>query len=94
MIRIEALDRVLDADPESGLVKVEAGITLRDLGAALWERGLAMENLGDIDKQTLAGAISTATHGTGARFRNLSAQVEALELVLADGSLIEVTEAS
>ena len=47
--------------------------------------GLAMENLGDIDRQTLAGAISTATHGTGAEFRNLSAQVEALELVLADG---------
>jgi L-gulonolactone oxidase len=93
MIRIEALNRVLAADPGSGLVKVEAGITLRDLGAALWDRGLAMENLGDIDKQTLAGAVSTATHGTGARFGNLSAQLEALELVLADGSLIEVTEA-
>ena len=85
MIRIEALNRVLDVDRDSGLVKVEAGITLRDLSAALWERGLAMENLGDIDRQTLAGAISTATHGTGAEFRNLSAQVEALELVLADG---------
>jgi len=92
MIRLEALNRVLDADPDSGLVKVEAGITLRDLSAALWERGLAMENLGDIDRQTLAGAISTATHGTGAEFRNLSAQVEALELVLADGSLLEVSE--
>jgi FAD-linked oxidoreductase len=92
MIRIEALNRVLDADPDSGLVKVEAGITLRDLSASLWERGLAMENLGDIDRQTLAGAISTATHGTGAGFRNLSAQVEALELVLADGSVLEVSE--
>ena len=92
MIRIEALNRVLDADPASGLVKVEAGITLRDLNAALWERGLAMENLGDIDRQTLAGAISTATHGTGAELRNLSAQVEALELVLADGSVLEVSE--
>ena len=51
-----------------------------------------MENLGDIDRQTLAGAISTATHGTGADFRNLSAQVEALELVLADGSVLEVSE--
>lgn len=92
MIRIEALNRVLDADPESGLVRVEAGITLRDLSAALWERGLAMENLGDIDRQTLAGAISTATHGTGARFANLSAQIEALELVLADGSVLELSE--
>ena len=92
MIRIEALNRVLDADPDSGLVKVEAGITLRDLSASLWDRGLAMENLGDIDRQTLAGAISTATHGTGAGLRNLSAQVEALELVLADGSVLEVSE--
>jgi FAD-linked oxidoreductase len=94
MIRIEALNRVVDADVESGLVKVEAGITLRDLSAALWRRGMAMENLGDIDRQTLAGAISTATHGTGAGFRNLSAQVEALELVLADGSVLEVSERS
>ena len=91
MIRIEALNRVLDADRGSGLVKVEAGIILRDLNAPLWERGLAMENLGDIDRQTLAGAISTATHGTGAALRNLSAQVEALELVLADGSVLEVS---
>jgi L-gulonolactone oxidase len=92
MVRLEALDRVLDADPESGLVRVEAGISLASLSDSLWERGLAMENLGDIDRQTLAGAISTATHGTGARFPNLSAQVEALELVLADGSVIEVSE--
>jgi L-gulonolactone oxidase len=92
MFRLEALDRVLDADPESGLVRVEAGISLASLSDSLWERGLAMENLGDIDRQTLAGAISTATHGTGARFPNLSAQVEALELVLADGSVIEVSE--
>src|SRR5919201_3794443 len=92
MIRVEALNRVLEADRDSGLVKVEAGISLRDLSAALWERGLAMENLGDIDRQTLAGAISTATHGTGAGFQNLSAQVERLELVLADGSLLEVSE--
>jgi L-gulonolactone oxidase len=94
MIRIEALDRVLDADPASGLVKVEAGISLANLSVALWDRGLAMENLGDIDRQTLAGAISTATHGTGELFRNLSAQVEALELVLSDGTVIEVSESA
>ena len=49
-----------------------------------------MENLGDIDRQTIAGAISTGTHGTGARLRNISAQVEAIELVLADGSVREL----
>ena len=91
MLRIEALDRVLDADPDTGLVKVEAGISLAKLSAVLWDLGLALENLGDIDRQTLAGAISTATHGTGSALRNLSAQVEALEIVLADGTLVEVS---
>ncbi len=87
MLRVEALNRVLDADPASGLVKVEAGIVLADLNERLHERGLALENLGDIDRQTLAGAISTATHGTGTGLRNISAQVEAIELVTADGEL-------
>jgi FAD-linked oxidoreductase len=87
MVRVEALNRVLDANPTSGLVKVEAGIVLADLNERLYELGLAMENLGDIDRQTLAGAISTATHGTGAGLRNISAQVEAMEIVTADGEL-------
>jgi L-gulono-1,4-lactone dehydrogenase len=87
MIRIEALDRVLDANSVSGLVKVEAGIVLADLNERLHERGRALENLGDIDRQTLAGALSTATHGTGAGLPNLSAQVEAIEIVTASGEL-------
>lgn len=91
MIRAEALSRVLEADAASGLVKVEAGVVLRDLNEALDRLGLAMPNLGDIDRQTLAGAISTATHGTGATLPNISAQVEALELVTADGQVRELT---
>ena len=87
MVRVEALRGVLDADPASGLVRVGAGTVLAELNEELAALGLAMENLGDIDRQTIAGAISTGTHGTGARLRNLSAQVEGMELVLADGSL-------
>jgi L-gulonolactone oxidase len=90
MLKLEGLDRVLDVDRESGLVKVEAGIGVRRLAEALDGHGLAMENQGDIDAQTLAGAISTATHGTGAGFRNISAQVERMELVTADGSVVEL----
>lgn len=89
MLRLERLNRILDLDRSSGLVKVEAGIDLRELGPALDAEGLAMENLGDIDRQELGGAISTATHGTGTRYRNISAQVDALELVLADGTTLE-----
>jgi L-gulono-1,4-lactone dehydrogenase len=91
LLRIEALRGVIDADRASGLVRVAAGTVLADLNEELAGLGLAMENLGDIDRQTLAGAISTGTHGTGAGFRNISAQVEELELVLADGSVRRLT---
>ena len=67
---------------------------LADLNEELARLGLAMENLGDIDRQTIAGAISTGTHGTGARLRNISAQVEGLELVLADGSVRQLSAAT
>ncbi|HWW67187.1 MAG TPA: D-arabinono-1,4-lactone oxidase [Solirubrobacterales bacterium] len=91
LIGIEALSGVLDADPASGLVKVGGGTVLADLNEELHRLGLAMENLGDIDRQTIAGAISTGTHGTGAKLRNISSQVAAIELVLADGSVRELS---
>jgi L-gulono-1,4-lactone dehydrogenase len=94
LVRIEALSGVIDADPSSGLVMVGGGTVLADLNEELHRLGLAMENLGDIDRQTIAGAISTGTHGTGARLRNISSQVEAVELVLADGSLRELSAAA
>jgi FAD-linked oxidoreductase len=90
LLSLERMDRVVDVDPASGRVRVQAGITLRELGARLAGHGLALENLGDIDAQTVAGAIATATHGTGATLRNLSAQVEAIELVTAAGDVIEI----
>jgi L-gulono-1,4-lactone dehydrogenase len=76
------------ADTRTGLVTVRSGTTLRALSAALAELGLAMANLGDIDAQTIAGALSTGTHGTGARLGGLATQAEALDLVLADGSQV------
>ena len=93
-VDVGRLDRVLSVDRPAGLVKVEAGIVLGELNRRLDALGLAFENLGDIDRQTLAGSISTGTHGTGARLRSVSAQVEAVELVLADGSSIEVSAGS
>lgn len=91
MIDAGGLSGVIDADRSSGLVKVGAGTVLADLNEQLHGLGLAMENLGDIDRQTIAGAISTGTHGTGAKLRNISSQVVAMELVLADGSVRELT---
>ncbi|HEY7595757.1 MAG TPA: D-arabinono-1,4-lactone oxidase [Actinophytocola sp.] len=79
---------ITSADIDTGLVSVRAGTTLRALNAELDRLGLAMTNLGDIDAQTISGAISTGTHGTGARFGGISTQVAGLELVLADGSVV------
>jgi L-gulono-1,4-lactone dehydrogenase len=92
LLVLDRMDRVLDVDRSTGLVRVQGGIAIRTLNARLAEHGLAMENLGDIDVQSIAGAISTATHGTGAKLRNIPAQVAALTLVLADGSTLHCTE--
>src|SRR3954468_7686907 len=86
LLSLERLDRVLEVDAASGLVRTEAGIGLRALVRELHRHGLALPNLGDIDAQSLAGALATGTHGTGARLGNLSTGVAAMELVLADGS--------
>jgi len=94
MIDTTGLQRIIDADPASGLVTIEAGAKLHTLGPQLAERGLGLENQGDIDAQSIAGATATATHGTGARFPNLSAQVVALRLVTGNGDVVTLSEDS
>jgi L-gulonolactone oxidase len=89
LLSLERLAAVLDVDRSSGLVRVQGGITIRELSRQLRQHGLALENQGDVDAQSIAGAISTATHGTGGQLPNLSAQVSELTLVLADGSTLE-----
>lgn len=69
-------------------VTVEAGIKLFVLNDELAKRGLALSNLGDIDKQTLAEALSTGTHGTSHRLGPIAAAVISLELVTANGDLV------
>jgi L-gulonolactone oxidase len=88
LLSIDLLDRVLDVDRDAGTVTIEAGITIRALNRELAERGLALANLGDIDRQTIAGATSTATHGTGARLGGLATFIRAMELVTADGEVV------
>jgi FAD-linked oxidoreductase len=88
LIELDQYRRVLDIDPERATATVQAGVPLWDLNGALAARGLGMENLGDIAYQSIAGAISTGTHGTGSRLRGLAAQVIGLELVTADGSVV------
>lgn len=81
------LTGVRSVDPGAGLVTVEAGTPLAALNELLAGRGLALTNMGDIAVQTVAGAIQTGTHGTGRDSGAIAAQVHALELVPADGSV-------
>ncbi|WP_432983818.1 D-arabinono-1,4-lactone oxidase [Dactylosporangium sp. CA-233914] len=85
-VRVE-LDRMASLVRVDGnLVTVQAGMKLSALNAILAANGLAMPNLGDIDAQTISGALSTGTHGTGAAYGCLSTFIEALTLVTADGT--------
>ncbi|GHB10236.1 D-arabinono-1,4-lactone oxidase [Streptomyces termitum] len=86
-LRLDRLDAVHAVDPETGLVTVGAGMPLWKLNPLLASHGLALENMGDIDRQTVSGAISTGTHGSGVGFGGIATQVRALELVLADGTV-------
>jgi FAD-linked oxidoreductase len=87
-LRLDHLTGIVAADRDTGLVTVRAGTRLRALNEALWQLGLAMTNLGDVDVQTISGAVSTGTHGTGARLGGIATQLRALDMVLADGSLL------
>ena len=74
---------------EDGLVTVGAGVPLHRLNAELVRRGWSLTNLGDIDRQTIAGALSTGTHGTGSRFGGLATQVRGLQLVTPAGEVLD-----
>jgi L-gulono-1,4-lactone dehydrogenase len=88
LLRPGGLTGIRSVDAAAGLVTVEAGCPLRVLNTALLARGLSLANMGDIQVQTVAGAIQTGTHGTGRDVGGMAAQVAGLELVLADGSIV------
>lgn len=87
--RLNAFERVAPQIDGTTHVTVGAGIRLGALNAELAARGLGMRNLGDIDKQSVAGAISTGTHGTGARLGGLATQVVGARIVTAKGEVLE-----
>jgi L-gulonolactone oxidase len=87
-IQLDRYGAVLDVDPITRQVKVQSGITIADLNLALDRHGLALANLGDIAYQTISGAVSTATHGTGVKLGGIATQITALELVTGDGSVV------
>lgn len=91
LVRMDGLTGITSFDRSRGLVTALGGTPLKQLGDALLERGVAQENLGDIDVQSITGAISTGTHGTGVRFGSLSTQVVGMTLVMASGEILELS---
>ncbi|PJE21595.1 MAG: oxidoreductase [Mycobacterium sp.] len=92
MIDMTGLQRVITVDKANGLATVQGGARLHPLFAELAASGFGIENQGDIDKQSITGATATATHGTGARFKNVSAQIVSARVVTATGEVLEVSE--
>ena len=92
MIRLENLSGILHIDHASCQVTVGAGTRLSDLNMLLHAEGLALANLGDIAYQTVAGAISTSTHGTGKALTGLAGQVVAMKLINGQGEIIECSK--
>ncbi len=89
LMTLDGMQGIISADPDTGTVRVWGGTRLKRLGEELLSRGLAQENLGDIDVQSIAGAIATGTHGTGVGFGSIATQVTGLTLVTAAGEVLE-----
>ncbi|MFF8475083.1 D-arabinono-1,4-lactone oxidase [Streptomyces sp. NPDC015414] len=92
LIRPRLLTGIRGVDREAMTVTVEAGTPLKRLNAALAREGLSLTNMGDIMEQTVSGATSTGTHGTGRESASIAAQIRGLELVTADGSVLTCSE--
>jgi FAD/FMN-containing dehydrogenase len=92
VVLTDRLKGLLAHDAEKRTVTLAAGTKIRAMGEMLWEHGLSLSNQGDIDTQSIVGAISTGTHGTGINLTNLSARVRSMRLVDANGDLQELGE--
>ncbi|WP_040283771.1 D-arabinono-1,4-lactone oxidase [Tessaracoccus massiliensis] len=89
LVSLDGLSGVVAANPFTGDVTLWGGTRIRDIAQLLAPWGLALPNMGDIDAQSIAGAVSTGTHGTGLGYTGYSGIVTGLKLALPDGSLVE-----
>jgi FAD-linked oxidoreductase len=92
LLSLDLMQGIAGVDEDADMVEVWGGTKLKALGEALYTLGYAQENLGDINAQSIAGAISTGTHGTGIRFGSLSTQVAGITVVTGSGDVQECSE--
>src|SRR5690625_4963840 len=91
LVSLQHLSGIEKVDYEKKRVTIWGGTTLTDLGKSLHKHGLTMEKLGDINLQTIAGAVSTGTHGSGIDFGNLSTQITELTLITPQGKKLVIS---
>lgn len=92
LVELDEWQGVVAADETSRTARIRSGTRIFQLGEPLHALGLALRNQGDIDKQSIAGATATGTHGTGPTLQNLSASVLAVRLVLASGDVVDCND--
>lgn len=90
LIVLDRLSGIISHDADTLEAEIHAGTRLSEAGVPLWQRGQAMFNLPDIDRQTIAGALATSTHGTGAGLKSLSGYVTGLQLVTPGGEILDL----
>ncbi|WP_322797087.1 D-arabinono-1,4-lactone oxidase [Tepidiforma sp.] len=91
ILSLDALAGLLAADPATGRATLLAGTKLHTATRLLWQNGLALANQGDVDVQSVAGAIATGTHGTGPAYGNIPSRLVGARLVTADSDFLDVT---
>lgn len=91
-MHLDHLQGIIDVKKEKKLIRAWAGTKLSLLGEKAFEQGLALPNQGDINKQSVAGALSTGTHGTGITLQSMANQIRELNLVTGAGELLTITE--
>ena len=89
LLSLDALNGVVRADASAQTATVRAGSKIHALGRPLFDAGLALKNQGDIDRQAIAGAVGTGTHGTGPTLGSISAEVAGFRLITADGAPLD-----
>lgn len=94
LICLDRMNGIVSADPQTHRVVAKPGTRIRDFGDELWAAGLCLKNQGDIDAQQIVGAMSTATHGSGAKLGSFSATAKRFRVVLPSGEIIEVDESN
>lgn len=91
ILRLDQIDRPTVISSRPGRARVNANARLHELSAALGEQGQAFRNLGDINVQSLAGAMSTATHGTGRDMPCIAAEMTGAQLLTGTGEIVEIS---